>query len=250
MTANTQPLAVAALARVEFRRPSGTAFAAMGSNRREYANLFNPFWEARLAPLNERHLTMNGAIRYRHPCARVSHCVRARTVSQRRSTGGARCPRPGPQRSNHLRSYATSVGTPWPKSSWQCLRWTPFILGIPLLGKQLDVKHKTYDAARYAVWERTVWRNDSLSNRKGDDDISLEVRDRTLGDPVAGLLAAAQLRSEGLTENPFWRDAHKQRLMDYRDDNAPVSVTQAAQRTPVEVGYQLVPGPCIRWGGR
>lgn len=52
MTANTQPLAVAALARVEFRRPSGNAFAALASNRREYANLFNPFWEARLAPLD------------------------------------------------------------------------------------------------------------------------------------------------------------------------------------------------------
>lgn len=127
------------------------------------------------------------------------------------------------------------------------LALTPFILGIPLLGKQLDVKHKTYDAARYAVWERTVWRNDGLSNRKGDDDISMEVRDRTLGDPLAGLLAAAQLRSEGITENPFWRDAHNQRLMDYRDDSAPVSVTQAAQRTPVEVGYELVPG--LAYGG-
>lgn len=52
MTANTQPLAVAALARVEFRRPSGSAFSALASNRREYANLFNPFWEARLAPLD------------------------------------------------------------------------------------------------------------------------------------------------------------------------------------------------------
>jgi hypothetical protein len=51
MTANAQPIAVAALARVEFRRPAGTAFSALASNRREYANLFNPFWEARLAPL-------------------------------------------------------------------------------------------------------------------------------------------------------------------------------------------------------
>jgi len=51
MRASQQPLSVAALARVEFRRPAGSAFAALPPNRREYANLFNPFWEARLAPL-------------------------------------------------------------------------------------------------------------------------------------------------------------------------------------------------------
>jgi hypothetical protein len=44
------PIAVAAIARVEYRRPRGDAFAALGSNRREYAHLFNPLWEAKLAP--------------------------------------------------------------------------------------------------------------------------------------------------------------------------------------------------------
>lgn len=44
------PIAVAAIARVEFRRPRGNAFAALGPNRREYAHLFNPLWEAKLAP--------------------------------------------------------------------------------------------------------------------------------------------------------------------------------------------------------
>lgn len=52
MTANRQPLAVASLASVEFRRPGGNAFAALGNTRREYANLFNPFWEAKLAPVD------------------------------------------------------------------------------------------------------------------------------------------------------------------------------------------------------
>lgn len=50
MTSSDHPLAVAAVARVEFRRPRGSAFAALGEHRHEYANLFNPFWEARLAP--------------------------------------------------------------------------------------------------------------------------------------------------------------------------------------------------------
>lgn len=51
MTTSAHPLAVAATARVEFRRPRGSAFAALGERRHEYANLFNPFWEAKLAPV-------------------------------------------------------------------------------------------------------------------------------------------------------------------------------------------------------
>ena len=48
LTANDAPLAVAAMAEVAFRRPTGNAFAALGRNQDEYANLFNPFWQARL----------------------------------------------------------------------------------------------------------------------------------------------------------------------------------------------------------
>jgi hypothetical protein len=46
------PIAVAAMARVEFRRPGGTAFSALRSNQHEFANLFNPFWEAKLVALD------------------------------------------------------------------------------------------------------------------------------------------------------------------------------------------------------
>lgn len=51
MSSVPYPIAVAAVARVEFRRPSGSAFASIGERRQEYANLFNPFWEAKLAPI-------------------------------------------------------------------------------------------------------------------------------------------------------------------------------------------------------
>jgi Putative Flp pilus-assembly TadE/G-like len=52
MAPNDRLLAVAATARVEFRRPAGSAFAALAGDRREHANLFNPFWEAKLIPLD------------------------------------------------------------------------------------------------------------------------------------------------------------------------------------------------------
>lgn len=48
MDSNAHPLAVAAMARVSFRRPTGASFAALGRDQHEYANLFNPFWDARL----------------------------------------------------------------------------------------------------------------------------------------------------------------------------------------------------------
>jgi hypothetical protein len=41
-------IAAAAVARVEFRRPSDGGFTSLG-RAQEYSNLFNPFWEARLA---------------------------------------------------------------------------------------------------------------------------------------------------------------------------------------------------------
>lgn len=127
------------------------------------------------------------------------------------------------------------------------LALTPFIIGIPLLGKQLDIKHKAFDAARYSVWERTVWRNDGNSNRKADEDISLEARDRTLGDPRAAMLAVDNVRGVGITENQLWRDRKRQRMLDYQDDTAPVQLEHQQRTSPVDVGYWLVPG--IAYGG-
>ena len=48
MQPTREPIAAAAMARVEFKRPQGSAFASLGRSRAEYANLFNPFWDARL----------------------------------------------------------------------------------------------------------------------------------------------------------------------------------------------------------
>lgn len=120
------------------------------------------------------------------------------------------------------------------------LALTPFIGGIVLLGKQLDVKHKTYEAARYSVWERTVWRSDGIANRKLDADIALESRDRILGDPRAALAASAVLGATGVTENPLWHDAHLERMLDHEGGAAFESSTN--RRAPLETGYVLLPG--------
>lgn len=122
------------------------------------------------------------------------------------------------------------------------LALAPFIAGVPLLGKQLDVKHKTFDAARYSIWERTVWRNDAGRNRKSDAEIMLETRDRTLGDPRSGMLAVSALQTQGVSENPLWRDHRRERLLDYESDQPPLSVTHDERASPVDVGYLLAPG--------
>jgi len=125
------------------------------------------------------------------------------------------------------------------------LALAPFLIGVPLLGKQLDIKHKTMDAARYAVWERTAWRNGG-SNRKDAADIALEARDRVLGDPRAAVLAVDALRTEGVTENRLWRDFANERLLD-DSGTQPVAIDERTAREPVELGYLFVPS--FSYGG-
>lgn len=116
----------------------------------------------------------------------------------------------------------------------------PFLIGIPLLGKQLDIKHKNLDAARYGVWERTVWQN-AGTNRKDPTDITLEARDRVLGDLRAAIVSPEELRNAGVTENALWRDFANHRLLDYAGQAQPVDLDQRGEREPVEVGYLFVP---------
>jgi hypothetical protein len=121
------------------------------------------------------------------------------------------------------------------------LALAPFIAGIPLLGKQLDIKQKAFEAARYSVWERTVWRSDGSSNRKSDADILVEARDRLLGDPRIGVLAVESVRTSGVTENLSWRDQQGHRLLDYESSGIPVTSVLQELPSPVAVGYALVP---------
>jgi len=122
------------------------------------------------------------------------------------------------------------------------LALTPFVVGIPLLGKQLDIEHKTFDSARYAVWERIVWRAGDTDNRDGERDVALESQDRLLGDPASGLISPAGLRARGISENLLWRDSTNKSLLDRQSDGAGVSLQQQKTPTPVIVGHLLVPG--------
>lgn len=108
---------------------------------------------------------------------------------------------------------------------------SPFVTGMVLLGKQLDVKHKTYDALRYSIWERTVWSN----NAKSADDITVEALDRSFGHPLAGVTSTNELRADGVSLNPLWTD-RGQRLL-----TALPGGTHSDDAPPVDAGYALVP---------
>jgi hypothetical protein len=112
----------------------------------------------------------------------------------------------------------------------------PFIAGMVLLGKQLDVKHKSFDALRYTVWERTVW-SERGANAKSEADLTTEALDRAFGHPHAGLSSAQSLRTEGVSQNPLWR-YHRRALL-VGDQGSAMSSRDDA--TPVEVGHVLSP---------
>ena len=109
------------------------------------------------------------------------------------------------------------------------LALAPFITGMVLLGKQLDVKHKTYDALRYSVWERTVW------NSKSASDITTEALDRSFGHPFAGVSAIDTLRSTGVSRNPLWTEHGRRLLLDWP------GASHSEGAPPVQDGYALVP---------
>lgn len=108
---------------------------------------------------------------------------------------------------------------------------SPFLGCIALLGKQLDVKHKSFDALRYSVWERTVW----SGNAKTDEDVRIEALDRAFGDPSTGVTSIDSLRLDGVSQNSFWWH-YRQSLLNG------VSSRSADDAAPVDVGYVLVPG--------
>jgi hypothetical protein len=112
---------------------------------------------------------------------------------------------------------------------------SPFLGCIALLGKQLDVKHKSFDALRYSVWERTVW----SGNAKSEADLTNEALDRSFGDPSAGVVATDSLRP-GVSRNPFWRH-FRQPLLTTPVGSA-VSFESSNDSVPVDAGYVLVPG--------
>lgn len=109
------------------------------------------------------------------------------------------------------------------------LALVPILVLTPYLGKYLDVKFKTAEAARYASWERSIasdagasWGSDE--NSKTDQRIALEARHRVLGDhraPITTQIAGTA------SENPLWRDHVGDDLVSFSRFNQSASVAES-----------------------
>lgn len=141
---------------------------------------------------------------------------------------------------NRCNSIARERGNAMAETLVALLALTPFIAGIALLGKQLDIKQKSYDAIRYSVWERTIW-SGTGAHGKTDADLTLETRARALGHPLSGLVAVSLLWTEGVTQNPLWRDVRNLPLLEFDGHGSPLEVSQRELSAPTEVGRWLVP---------
>lgn len=113
---------------------------------------------------------------------------------------------------------------------------SPFLGYVAVLGKQLDVKHKSFDALRYSVWERTVW----SGTAKSEAAVTIEALDRSFGDPGAGMVPIDSLQSEGVSRNSFWR--HDRQPLLTAPVGGAVSFQSSDDATAVDAGYLLVPG--------
>jgi hypothetical protein len=92
--------------------------------------------------------------------------------------------------------------------------FVPLFLTIPLIGKYLDVKQKTIEASRYAVWERTVWSDVNPSswwnddeNHKSDEQVQKEIDERIYGNPRIGL------HDNMLSDNYFWKNHKGEKIL-------------------------------------
>ena len=87
--------------------------------------------------------------------------------------------------------------------------FAPVFLLVPIIGKYLDIKQKTIEASRYAVWERSVWSDpgsvwDSGENTKNDEEIGTEVDRRFFGHLSQLISDKSAFSHNGIVENPMW----------------------------------------------
>ena len=107
----------------------------------------------------------------------------------------------------------------------------PLFLIVPILGKFMDMKSASIQAARYAAWERTVWFNNSdwAAAPKTDAQIQNEVQWRFFSDTATVKFQEGDMGANGWGNGvkPLWKDrAGNPMLYNYNSD-----VTQASARS-------------------
>lgn len=128
----------------------------------------------------------------------------------------------------------------------------PLFLLIPLLGKYIDIKHKTIQAARYEAWEYTAWNSDRTSGRfkgftktipvKTFRDTKRESINRFYSDPSATLETTDKQAWQSARLNPLWFDHKGDALVDSITENNPVAEHATPDKLVVVAGLLNVVG--------
>jgi hypothetical protein len=106
-----------------------------------------------------------------------------------------------------------------------------FFFSLPLLGKFFDIKHKTLEASRYAVWERTLWSAPGDGDvAKSDAQIRGEIDDRSLGHP-------SQLLTSDTFDNPDWYSQDRRMVRNIGGNGDVSDAVYAYEENPVEDTY-------------
>ncbi len=134
--------------------------------------------------------------------------------------------------------------------------FVPVFIGIPLLGKYLDIQAATLDAGRYAVWERTVWSvrghgwNEG-ENQKSDAAVARETNAFVIGHPSSPV----GVTGAGIS-HPLWVNRKQEKLLSgvsgYDEHGRPIMLRSrvgllahgAPVSTPIvdQLAYKGVPG--------
>ena len=107
----------------------------------------------------------------------------------------------------------------------------PLFLTVPLLGKYMDLKATSIQAARYAAWERTVWfgHADWTAAEKTDLMIQREIQQRFFSDTATVKLQSTDGNATGwggTGPKPLWRDRAGNPMLVAYDSNVTQGVAK------------------------
>lgn len=147
----------------------------------------------------------------------------------------------------------------------------PLFLLVPILGKQIDINHKTIQAARYEAWEYTVWNKDnSVSQRtaalpqatrflgykeaipeKKFAEVKIEANYRFYTEP-GSTINRNDMEKVSFTVNPLWRDHQGTQLLSLDStskvtDELTPDLSSGATGVPVVTGFMNLIGKGTRF---
>ena len=121
----------------------------------------------------------------------------------------------------------------------------PLFLMLPFLGKFMDMKATSIQAARYAAWERTVWygSNQWESGQKSDQQIKNEVVQRFFNDTADKALKSSDLNAPAGSPKALWTDHAGTTILGNTNSTSAVSSTPGTINTYLAIfrnGVNLV----------